>query len=470
MGVEMGYVHFRGLLLLVVSALLVNSQTTTPAPTPEFFPPPFPHPGTYSQQGTVRFGYDRMISPSKLAMNQNTFQTNTKHNITWVQFPDSYKSIIAVANGEVDITVAHSVDIARAISRRLPIKLIWVAEELWDTEGFVVQKSYHVAHGGRVQTPLDMRGLTIGVTFGGTEHYALMTYYKEMQVDVSTNTLYQMQGCRYEGPPHCHHKPALPGIVNDTQCKMLIPCHYTPQPNAVNVVGLHPEELKEAWRTDKIQAVYSGWRDLEFYVADGITMMTNQELSNWGKVTFHGLVVSDRFMARTDVVPGNFTADTILTFARAHYYYDNNTKEFEINYSGKESVGSRISAVTHDSVEMVAKKLAQIKISTMEDQVSCMYLGCGAAGRIALALKDQAKFCAEIRLDRNEPKQITQKIYPYQLADIIDDYSTCIDPQYIQQSLNMGLNASYFLPIGAKLHIGYQITANYGRTVSIIIT
>ena len=55
--------------------------------------------------------------------------------------------------------------------------------------------------------------------------------------------------------------------------------------------------------------------------------------------------------------------------AQAHYYYDNNTKEFEINYSGKESVGSRISAVTHDSVEMVAKKLAQIKISTMEDQV-----------------------------------------------------------------------------------------------------
>ena len=105
-----------------------------------------------------------------------------------------------------------------------------------------------------------MQGLTIGVTFGGTEHYALMTYYKEMQVDVSTNTvldqaslcwlahcalqLYQMQGCRYEGPPHCHHKPALPGIANDTQCKMLIPCHYTPQPNAVNVVGLHPEELK----------------------------------------------------------------------------------------------------------------------------------------------------------------------------------------------------------------------------------
>ena len=63
---------------------------------------------------------------------------------------------------------------------------------------------------------------------------------------------------------------------------------------------------------------------------------------------------------------------------------------------------------------MVAKKLAQIKITTMEDQVcatcitqvssrhfvqvSCMYLGCGAAGRIALALKDQAKFCTEIRL------------------------------------------------------------------------
>ena len=33
-----------------------------------------------------------------------------------------------------------------------------------------------------------------------------------------------------------------------------------------------------------------------------------------------------------------------------------------------------------------------------------MYLGCGAVGRIALALKDQAKFCAEIRL-----------VTPYQL-------------------------------------------------------
>jgi len=418
----------------------------------------------------VRVGYNTVANPSKLAMNRGLFEKETGSPIEWHEVPRSYKSIIALANDELDMTVANSVDIARAMTRRLPIKLVWVVEELWSSEALMVHNNFHVNWGGTVRTPKNLKGMNIGVTFGGTEHYALESYYKEMQVDIVTNSLYQMNGCRYAGPPHCQAK-YLWETSNVTGCQLLEPCHYSPPTaNSVNFIGMQRQELREAWNNGQIHAIYAGWQELDFYKQDGYILLTTQELANWGKSLFNGLLVSDKFLAKLDFNARNFTAKTILTFGKAHFYYTNNTKEFQVSYAGKESVSARIESVSDVDHTKVAEKLTLLNIPTMEEQIGCRYLGCGSNGGIARALRDQAKFCSEIKYDSNNPTILKQDLLGVQLIDYLSDYSPWITPFYIKSLLDLGINASYFLAIGDKLHLGYQITANYGRTVSIITT
>lgn len=416
-------------------------------------------------------GYNLVVNPSKLSMNKALFERETSQQIEWFEHPLSYKSIVALANDELDMTVANSVDIARAFSRKLPVKLVWVVEELWNTEGLFVHNDFHVVFGGPVRTPLNLKGMKIGVTLGGTEHYALEAYFKEMQVDMITNSLYQLRGCNYIGPPQCHQKP-LPNNTNTTQCKMLEPCHYEEQKNnTVHFIGMQRHELREAWDKKEIHAVYAGWQEIDFYQENnGYLLMSTQELTNWGKSLFNGLLVSDKFLARTDLNPWNVTAATILTYAKAHYYYVNNTKEFMELYAGKESVSARIEAVADYPMAGVANKLRLLRIPTMEDQVSCRYFGCGIHGGLAKALKDQARFCTQIKIDQNPEKVLQQELFSVQLADMMDDYTPWITSFYTQTLLDQGTNASYFLAIGDRIHLGYQITANYGRTTSLITT
>ena len=57
-----------------------------------------------------------------------------------------------------------------------------------------------------------------------------------------------------------------------------------------------------------------------------------------------------------------------------------------------------------------------------------------------------------------------------QLAETIEDYSLYIDTSFIQSNIDAGKNGEYFLDPGDTVHFGYQTTANYGRTISQIMT
>ena len=60
-----------------------------------------------------------------------------------------------------DPTHACAVDIARAFTRQLPLRLVWVSEELWDTEALLVHNRYHIKNDGtsevgKIRTPQDL--------------------------------------------------------------------------------------------------------------------------------------------------------------------------------------------------------------------------------------------------------------------------------------------------------------------------
>merc|ERR1711988_1902914 len=76
----------------------------------------------------VSIGYMLNYNPWKLAVNLGTFERVTGYTIKWMEIKDSYKAMVALGNGEVELVVANSADIARAFSRNLPGRLIYVTE------------------------------------------------------------------------------------------------------------------------------------------------------------------------------------------------------------------------------------------------------------------------------------------------------------------------------------------------------
>ena len=107
-----------------------------------------------------------------------------------------------------------AVDLGRAMSRGLECRLIWIVEDLADSEALIVHNHYHriLGHqfGGTVASPLDLRvglrvlwqkchvdtdsnlppkGKIVAVWYGSTMHYSLHSLYTELQVDIIETTV-----------------------------------------------------------------------------------------------------------------------------------------------------------------------------------------------------------------------------------------------------------------------------------------
>jgi len=161
--------------------------------------------------------------------------------------------------------------------------------------------------------------------------------------------------------------------------------------------------------------------------------------------------------------------------AKANFYYQNNTKEFSQTYAGIDSVAHKISSVIGGDKSLVAPLLKMFKLPTMSEQVHVSWMGGGNRSRVALALKDQSQFLKNtVKEDFNQVPMVygreTIDIGQYQLAETIEDYSLYIDTSFIQSNIDAGKNGEYFLDPGDTVHFGYQTTANYGRTISQIMT
>merc|ERR1712166_1627333 len=121
----------------------------------------------------VSIGYNLNFNPWKLSINKGLFERVTGYTIKWAEIKDTYKAIVALANDEVQLVVANSLDLGRAMSRQLECRLIWIVEDIHDSEAFIVHNHYHrfngYEYGGDISSPLDLRGKVIAVWFGSTQ-------------------------------------------------------------------------------------------------------------------------------------------------------------------------------------------------------------------------------------------------------------------------------------------------------------
>lgn len=451
--------------VIVLFLQLQSAESASPlgarAPPP---PPPYydwggghwPKIGNARLHKTVTIGYNVIYNPWKLSLYKNHFLNRTGVHINWVQMQDPRKAATALTNHEYDLAVLSSADMTRAFTRQTPVKLVWVMESLENSEGLIVHDRYHLYGSGDVETPLGLRGKRIGVLYGSTSHYSLHSYFSEFGVKIVYDTVYQ-RNHRCAVKPHGDR----------------VPCHFKNQTDAVTFIGLSPEEIKVEYDAGTIHAAYIGFPQLAHMRKNGTVILTSQDLAYWDKVTFNGLVATERFLEH----PG--TTDFLMCFiaviARANFYFKNNTKEFTLDYAKNDSVTYKIAAtLPQGKMSDVYFHIMELGFPTIKEQASCRWLGCGATSRVAWSLKDQAEFFASLKEDHNTvlgtetPNKTTADVNKISLTNSLKDYSPFIEPGYIKFLVVANVSDKYFLQPGEVVHLGYQVTDYDGLTLSIV--
>jgi taurine transport system substrate-binding protein len=279
----------------------------------------------------VVIGYQSMLNPWKSAIaNEAALEKATGLDIEFRQFDSGAKVISALASGSVDIASAGSSPIAAGISRGLPIDLFWILENINDAEALVVRE------GSGINAPQDLKGKKIGVPFVSTTHF---------------HTLFALE-------------------------------QFGISPDDVELLNLQPNAIAAAWERGDIDAAFVWDPALGRIKESGQVLITSGDLSNWGKATFDGLVVTKAFANEHP----EFLARLVSHIASLDAQYRRQAAAL----TPSSPLVKDIASVVGVEPEAVLPVLALYDFPAPEAQLSEQWLGGGAAK----ALKFTSEFLA----------------------------------------------------------------------------
>jgi len=316
---------------------------------------------TTAMADTLTIGYQGMMNPWKSVINSGELEQATGLDIEWRRFDSGAKVITAMASGDIDIASAGSSPIAAAVSRGLDLELIWIMENINEAEALVVKD------GSGIVAPQDLKGKTLGVPFVSTTHF---------------HTLFALEQFG----------------LSDKDLKIL-----NMQPNAISA----------AWTRGDIDAAFIWDPVLSKIKQNGKVLISSGELSRWGKATFDGVVVTKEYGAEhPDVV-----AKVIKLMSDTDEAYRSNKDSL----TAESPMIQSIAKMTGGNAEDVLPVLALYDFIPLDEQVGCEWLGCGAEGGAARALRFTSEFLKE----------------QGKVPALKDDYSVYVNPAYAEMAKDL---------------------------------
>lgn len=307
----------------------------------------------------VTIGYQLIYNPWKVAIADKKFEEATGYKIKWKKFNSGAKVITAMASGDVHISLAGSSPIAAGVSRDLPIKLFWITENINDAEALVVR------NGSGITAPQDLKGKKIGVPFVSTTHF---------------HTLFALEQFG----------------INSKDVKLL---------------NMQPNAIAAAWERGDIDAAFVWDPALGRIKKSGKVLITSGDLSNWGKATFDGMVVTTDFADQHK----DFMCKFVKIMAEADAAYRDDPKAF----AGDSENAKKIVKMVGGEAADVPGVLALYDFPTLEQQASDTWLGGGAKGGAALALQFTSEFL------KQEKK----------VDNVLKDYGTVVTDEFAKAAL-----------------------------------
>jgi taurine transport system substrate-binding protein len=312
----------------------------------------------------VTIGYQLIYNPYAYAVAAGKFEEATGWKINWVKFDSGAKVINAMASGDVQVALAGSSPIAAGVSRGVDMQLFWIVEDIAAAEALVVRDG----SGIDIADPKSLEGKKIGVPFVSTTHFHMMYALELWGLDPSQVTLLNMQ----------------------------------------------PNQVVAAWERGDIDGAFVWDPALGRIKKSGKVMITSGELSAKGKATFDGMVVNSGFAADN----AEFMAKFVRVVADADSAYRKNKAAWTADSAEVKAI---VSLVGGEPAE-VPEVLSLYGFPTLEEQASPRWLGGGAEGGAAKALKFTSEFLkGEGRIDALQP-----------------DYGKFVTPAFAEAALKLG--------------------------------
>lgn len=315
---------------------------------------------TPGRTAEVTIGYQLVYNPWKVAIADRAFEKATGYKINWKQFDSGAKVINAMASGDVQIALAGSSPIAAGVSRGLPIELFWIAEDIAAAEALVVRD------GSGINAPQDLKGKRLGVPFVSTAHFHTLFALEQFGLD----------------------------------------------PNDVSIRNMQPPNIAAAWEREDIDAAFVWDPALGQIKQTGKVLITSGLLSSWGKATFDGLIAQQAFGRENP----EFMCRFITTIAAADAAYRNDPDAFA---PGTENA-IKIAKLVGGDDSGVKTVLDLYDFPTLKEQASARWIGGGAGGGGAKALRSTSEFLrAERKIDK-----------------LLPDYGAVVNDAYVKAALN----------------------------------
>lgn len=281
---------------------------------------------------TITIGYQGMMNPWKTLINEDLIEKETGFDVEWRRFDSGAKVITAMASGDIDLATAGSSPIAAAISRGVDIELVWILENINEAEALVVRE------GSGIVAPQDLKGKKLGVPFVSTTHF---------------HTLFALEQF---------------GLSEDD----------------LEILNMQPNAISAAWTRGDIDAAFIWDPALGQIKKNGTVLISSGELGRWGKATFDGMVVDKSFGKENPEA----ISKIISLIADADEAYRSSKETLTVD----SKMVKAISKVTGGDAASVPGVLALYEFPTLNEQVSCAWLGCGDEGGAAKALMFTSEF------------------------------------------------------------------------------
>ncbi|MDR1148611.1 MAG: aliphatic sulfonate ABC transporter substrate-binding protein [Spirochaetaceae bacterium] len=287
---------------------------------------------------SVNIGTQQIPNDENIAKAKNFFSA-MGITVKLREFESGASVVSALASGSIDLGLVGTTPAVTAISNNLGVELIWIHGILGKSEALAVKNN------SAVNSVKDLTGKKIGVPFGSTAHYSLLSAFELNGVDTG----------------------------------------------AVSILDMQPADIYAAWQRGDINAAYVWEPTLTKLLTDGRLLITSEDLAKEGAVTADVEVVRKEF---GDAYP-ELVAEYIRILSRAQTIYEENLDE---------AVSILADYFDISNEESRNQILGNVWLSARE-QLSPQYLGTsGNPGAIADALKKTADFLVKQQSIKEAPE------------------------------------------------------------------
>ena len=279
----------------------------------------------------VNVAYQGTYSPWIKAMVDGTFEQRTGYKIKWQKFNSGAAVMTAMASGDIDIGVVGSSPLAAAASRGVDAQLFWILEDIADAESLMVRD------GSGIKSPQDLIGKAIAVPVASTSHYQLMYMLEKW------------------------------GITNK-----------------VKLLNMSPEQSAAAWERGDIDGAFIWGSALSRIKKTGKPLVTAGQICKMGRCTFEGMAAMKSFAKANP----DFMVSFVKVLNETNRDFLDNPDGWSVGSKNINSVIRGLGGKADDALE----EMRLYKYPSLDEQISCSWLGCAVKGGTAQTLKSTAEF------------------------------------------------------------------------------